>query len=82
MAERDFKAIYAKRKAAGDPNVLYRTRGGSTIALDAALADRLAEAAQERDVSQAGLARKLLIEALDMLRPVDEFRLSRKRRTG
>lgn len=78
MAERDFRAIYAKRKAAGDPNVMYRNRPGTTLAVTAEIHDRLKGAADERGVSVVWLARRLLTEGLDSLKPATELVLTRK----
>ena len=78
MTERDFAAIYARRKAAGDPNVLYRNKGGTTLGLPEDLRKRLSEAADERGVSVSWLARRLLVEGLDRLTPADALRLTRR----
>jgi predicted HicB family RNase H-like nuclease len=78
MAERDFHAIYERRKAAGDPNVLYRARGGTTIGLPDELHQRIAEAAEARGVSASWLVRRLLAEGLDNLKPATELRLTKE----
>ena len=72
---RDYKAIYAERKARGEFD---RHKGVPTmVRLPPAVHEQLAVEALARDRSIAWMVTRLVSEGLERLVPADEFKLTR-----
>lgn len=75
-APRDYKAVYAERKARGEFD---RDKGvHTTIRLPEHLHERLVEEAADRERSVAWMVSKLVEEGLERLIPAEEFSLTRR----